>query len=870
MPKKEKEQEKEQKEAFMKTFTMPFSVRLSLVSTIVIFMTGCNEQQTQVSTESASSATKQLSQDTNITPESWPALKALPLDPKIEARIDEILPKLTLKQKVGQVIQGDSSSLTPEDVKTYRLGSVLSGGNSAPGPLPYAKTGDWLEMADKYYLASVDAEGVEIAIPTIWGIDAVHGHANLTGAIVFPHNIGLGAMRNPDLMEEIAKVTAHELTVSGHDWTFAPTLAVPQNTTWGRTYEGYSEDPSIVSAYADRIVYGLQGRPSDEKFMGEGRVISSAKHYVGDGGTTNGVDQGDANITEASLRDTHAAGYYTAIPAGVQTVMASYSSWRGSKLHGDKQLLTDVLKGQMNFNGFVVGDWNGHGQIPGCTNTDCPQSLNAGLDMYMAPDSWKGLYHSTLKHAQEGTIPISRLDDAVRRILRVKLASGIFEKGLPSARANAGNLAMLGLTEHRAIARQAVRESLVLLKNDGRVLPLNASKTIMVVGDGADNIAKPAGGWTLSWQGGVKDNAEFPHSQTILAGIKEAVAAAGGKVIFSPKGDSKQKADVIIAIYGEDPYAEFQGDRDNLDFVPNEFDTTKLTSLAEDGTPIVSVFLSGRPMWTNPEINASDAFVAAWLPGSEGGGVADLLFQAKSDFDFTGTLPFSWPNTAAAPMVDKSKDKPLFKLGYGLTYQSGSTSSAPLSEKSGLENSGIVSVDQFFNKGILYNPWSLSLSNQPGDLTKTAASFPTSIGDLILSKTDYQAQEDMLRLNWSSEPGGEKLRVQTAKPVDMTRESVSSMELAFVAKTFNGQAMLNIGMGCGSNPSCDHTLPIAIADNDWAEYRIGLSCFADKGVDMAAITTAFFVSAASGTEVGLGNIRLETNTNAKVNCKGVQ
>lgn len=853
----------------MKTFTKPLLGHLSLITTITMLMTGCTELHTNSSTaaESASSVTKQ---DTKVTPESWPALTALPLNPKIEARIDEILPKLTLKQKVGQVIQGDSGSLNAEDVKTYRLGSVLSGGNSAPGPLPYADTGDWLEMADKYYLASVDTEGVEIAIPTIWGIDAVHGHANMKGAIIFPHNIGLGAMRNPDLMEEIARVTAHELTVSGHDWTFAPTLAVPQNITWGRTYEGFSEDPSIVRQYADRIVYGLQGRPNDTQFMGDGRVISSAKHYVGDGGTENGVDQGDADISEADLRDIHGAGYYTAIPAGVQTVMASYSSWRGSKLHGNKELLTDVLKGQMNFNGFVVGDWNGHGQIPGCTNTDCPQSLNAGLDMYMAPDSWKGLYHSTLKHVQEGTIPMSRLDDAVRRILRVKLASGIFEKGLPSKRANAGDLAMLGVPEHRAIARQAVRESMVLLKNKAGLLPLDASKTIMVIGDGADNIAKPAGGWTLSWQGGVKDNAEFPHSQTILAGIQEATAAAGGKVIFSPNGDSEQKADVIIAIYGEDPYAEFQGDRDDLDFVPNGFDTAKLASLAQGGTPVVSVFLSGRPMWTNPEINASDAFIAAWLPGSEGGGIADLLFQTKSDYDFTGTLPFSWPNTAAAPMVDKSKYTPLFKLGYGLTYQSDSKSNAPLSEKSGLENTGKVSVDQFFNKGILLNPWSLSLSNQPGDLIKKAASFPTSIGDLILSKIDYEAQEDMLLLNWSSNPGGEKLRVQATEPVDMSRENVSAMELTFVAKSLNGKATLNVGMSCGTKADCDRTLPVTVAANDWAEYRIGLSCFADLGVDMAAVTTAFFVSAAGGTQVGLGNIRLTTNTSAKVNCTGAQ
>ena len=453
----------------------------------------------------------------------WPAIEPLPLDSSIEAQIDEILPKLTLEQKVGQVIQADSDSVTPEEVKEYRLGSVLSGGNSAPGPLPYADTKKWIEMADRYYNASIDNQGVEIAIPIIWGIDAVHGHANLKGAIIFPHNIGLGAMNNPDLIEKIASITAHELTVSGHDWTFAPTLAVPQDLRWGRSYEGFSENPDIVKSYGNRIVIGLQGNFGGADFMGDGKVISSAKHFLSDGATQNGVDQGDALISEEELINVHAAGYYSAIPAGVQTVMASFSSWQGRKLHGDKELLTDVLKGKMGFNGFVIGDWNGHGQVPGCTNTDCAQSLNAGLDMYMAPDSWKGLYASTLQQVKDGIISMERLDDAVRRIIRVKLASGIFEKGAPSSRKNAGKEDFLGLPENRSIARQAVRESMVLLKNNNQVLPINASKTILVVGDGAESISKASGGWTLSWQGTGHANDEFPNGESILQGIEEVV-----------------------------------------------------------------------------------------------------------------------------------------------------------------------------------------------------------------------------------------------------------------------------------------------------------------------------------------------------------
>ncbi|WP_299534143.1 glycoside hydrolase family 3 protein [Ulvibacterium sp.] len=802
-----------------------------------------------------------IEKSTNLVhPEDWPNIRPLPLDPAIEAQIDDLLPKLTLEQKVGQVIQADNASVTPEEVKQYRLGAVLSGGNSAPGPLPYADTKAWLELADKYYNASIDDEGVEVAIPCIWGIDAVHGHANLSGAIVFPHNIGLGAMNNPDLIEQIAAVTAHELTVSGHDWTFAPTLAVPQDVRWGRSYEGFSEDPKIVHSYADRVVYGLQGRFGEEDFMGAGRVISSAKHFLADGATEKGVDQGDARISEEDLYKIHAAGYYTAIPAGVQTVMASFSSWQGRKLHGDKDLLTDVLKGQLGFNGFVVGDWNGHGQVTGCTNTDCAQSLNAGLDMFMAPDSWKGLYESTLKHVKDGTIPMTRLDDAVRRILRVKIASGIFTKGAPSTRKNAGDESLLGLPENRAIARQAVRESMVLLKNNSNVLPLDASKTILVVGDGAESISKASGGWTLSWQGVGHTNEEFPNGESILDGIQEAVQKAGGKVVFSADGAIAMEADVVVAIYGEDPYAEFQGDRENLDFVPNGFDVNTLAEFQSKGIPIVSVFLSGRPLWTNPEINVSDAFIAAWLPGSEGGGISDLLFQRDPSFDFTGRLSFSWPSSAVV-----SKDaEPLFKLGYGLTYKNDTTVDQ-LTENSGLENSAIAFTGEFFSKGIPVAPWGLWLSS--GDLNKQIASYPTSVGGLIVSKTDHKAQEDALRIKWTKSDHDE-MRINSASQIDLSRQANGAMELTFSAKSFEaGEALVQIGM-CSENASCDQFLEVSIAANDWDEYRISLSCFADLGVDMTQISSALIITAGEGVDIGLSHIRLESDIDAKPGCDG--
>ena len=794
----------------------------------------------------------------NTSQDPWTTLEPLPLDPAIEAQIDEILPKLTLEQKVGQVIQADNSSVTPEDVKKYRLGSVLSGGNSAPGPLPYANADTWVEMADAYFEASIDTQGVEIAIPIILGIDAVHGHANLEGAIVFPHNIGLGAARNPDLIQEIARITAHELTVSGHDWTFAPTLAVPQDLRWGRSYEGFSEDPAIVHSYGDRIVIGLQGAVGSDEFMGQGTVISSAKHFVADGATENGVDQGDAKISEKELSDVHAAGYYSAIPAGVQTVMASFNSWNGRKLHGDKELLTDVLKGKMGFNGFVVGDWNGHGQVPGCTNTDCAQSFNAGVDMFMAPDSWRGLYENTLAQVQDGTISTERLDDAVRRILRVKLASGIFEKGLPSQRMNAGNETQLGLAEYRAVARQAVRESMVLLKNNSQTLPLNSSSTILVVGDGANSISKTSGGWTLSWQGTGHSNDEFPNGESILEGIRQLVNAAGGRVIYSETGEVPYPVDAVIAVYGEDPYAEFQGDREHLDFEPNGFDVSLLAEYQSENIPVISVFLSGRPMWTNPEINNSDAFVVAWLPGSEGGGVADLLFQADPSYDFTGTLSFSWPVSA----VVSEDSETLFELGYGLAYTSQEQLST-LPEVSGLENTAVASTGEFFTKGAAVAPWSLWLDS--GELDKQIASYPTSVGGLIVSKTDYQAQEDALRINWT-QTNGDYVRISTASPTSLARESNGAMELSFSAKSLNGTTTIQVGQ-CDENASCDATLPVEL-DSDWYEFSVSLSCFENLGVDMSAISSAFVIKSETVADIGIANIGLTSDIDARASCDG--
>lgn len=831
---------------------------------LAVWTASCETWGPSESTEERSGASTSAG---TIHPEKWPELKSPPLDPAIEARIDAIMAKMTLEQKVGQTIQADSASVTPEDVKTYRLGSVLSGGNSAPGPLQYADVQTWLDQADAYYAASIDLEGVEIAVPVIWGIDAVHGHANLLGATIFPHNIGLGAARNPDLIEKIMTVTARELIVSGHDWTFAPTLAVPRDDRWGRTYEGFAETPEIVSSYSDRIVIGLQGNFNTDEFMNDGHVIAAAKHFVADGGTDNGVDQGNADISEEELRDIHAIGYLPALEAQVQTVMISFSSWQNVKMTGNKTLITDVLKGRMGFQGFVIDDWNAHGQIPGCTNTDCPQAFNAGIDMFMAPDSWRELYESMLDHVRSGRISKDRLNDAVRRILRVKLHYGLFEKAAPSARPGAGDDTLIGSVAHRAIARQAVRESLVLLKNNNSLLPLDGKQTVLVVGDGADSIAKASGGWTLSWQGGTHSNEEFPNGQTILAGIEEAVTAAGGRVIFDPQGESDHKADVVIAVYGEDAYAEFQGDRDNVDFEPNGFDPERLTVFKDAGVPVVTVFLSGRPLWVNPELNASDAFVAAWLPGSEGGGIADLLFRTRQDFDFTGRLSFSWPkNVLQADVNSEDTDyDPLFTYGYGLRYDD-DREVPVLSENSGLNGDASGSGDIFFTAGKPVTPWSLYAVTDRTQTRMTGTRWNGS--KLAISGTDRTAQEDALRIDWRD--GGPSVRISSHDPIDLSRQSNGAMELTFYAKVFDDPTTLSIGMECTSRENCSASIPLTLTSKAWHKVHIALSCFDTRGVDMKNIRTPFFVSSSSPTSVGISDIRISPDDDGNATCGNPQ
>jgi beta-glucosidase len=622
----------------------------------------------------------------------WPAINSA-VTTDVDLEVEIILADMTLAEKVGQMVQAEISSVTADDVRDYNLGSVLNGGGSWPNKNKLSSVADWLALADSLYQASTDTSDGGVGVPVIWGTDAVHGHNNVIGATIFPHNIGLGATNNPSLMSSIGEATALEVVATGIDWVFAPTLAVVRNDRWGRTYEGYSEDPEIVNAYAGKIVEGLQGTESTGDLFDASHVVATAKHFIGDGGTANGIDQGNTLATEQELLDIHAQGYLTALESGVQTVMASFSSWQGSKLHGSDYLLTEVLRNQMGFDGYVIGDWNGHGQVPGCSNEQCAQAINAGVDMMMVPFDWKNFISNTIEQVQNGDIAMSRVDQAVRRILRVKARAGLFNKGLPSSRQYAGDDSIIGSTTHRTLARQAVRESLVLLKNTDSILPLNRNQNVLVAGSGANNIGQQTGGWTITWQGTGNSNGYFPGATSVFAGIEEVVNSSGGTATLSINGSfTGATPDVAIVVFGESPYAEGMGDLDNLEYQSgSKSDLALLKSLREKNIPVVSIFLSGRPLWVNKELNASNAFVAAWLPGSEGGGIADVIFKAPDgtlNYDFTGKLSYSWPRSIDQTILNRNDAiyDPLFAYGFGLTYQDTDTLGDSLDETGGADN----------------------------------------------------------------------------------------------------------------------------------------------------------------------------------------
>jgi beta-glucosidase len=802
----------------------------------------------------------------------WPALPvALPADAALEQRVSTILSKMTLEQKIAQMIQPEIRDITVEDMRKYGFGSYLNGGGAFPNNNKHATAADWIKLADDLYQASIDASVDGSSIPTMWGTDAVHGHNNVIGATIFPHNIGLGAAHDSTLIEQIAKATAAEVRVTGIDWIFAPTVAVVRDDRWGRTYEGYSEDPEIVRSYAAAIVRGLQGDPT-QQFLTEHHVISTVKHFLGDGGTEKGIDQGNNIASEQQLIDLHAQGYVGGLTAGAQTVMASFNSWHGEKNHGNKYLLTDVLKTRMGFDGFVVGDWNGHGQIPGCTNENCPQAANAGLDMYMVPTgAWKPLYENLLAQARSGEIAQSRVDDAVKRILRVKLRAGLFDREGPAKRALSAKTELLGAKAHRDIAKTAVRKSMVLLKNNDSLLPISPKQRILVAGSHADDIGLQSGGWTISWQGTGNTNSDFPGGTSIYQGFAKQVKQAGGSIELAQDGTFKQKPDVAIVVFGELPYAEGNGDIDNLEFQRgNKTDLALLKQLKAQGIKVVSLFVSGRPMWVNPEINQSDAFVALWLPGSEGDAVADVILQKNSggvQHDFNGKLSFSWPLSPNQTAVNRGdKDKPLFPYGFGLTYTA-KTTTPMLSEDPGHSSDSVQSMVLFERSPKA--PWQFVLQN--GEQTAPVIASVQNLAGLQYKAVDKVVQEDARSLAFSG-TSKQSLLLLSNFPRDMRRAIEQQSALRFEIKLQQPLTTpLTVTMRCGelNGAPCDGEIdvqPLLQAHQQWQTVSVDLRCFQQKGVDFSRIAQSFSLESSHKAAITLGKVEWVPGLKANKNC----
>ncbi|MEH6570416.1 MAG: glycoside hydrolase family 3 protein [Halioglobus sp.] len=603
------------------------------------------------------------------------------MDTVITERVEALLAKMSLAQKIGQMVQTERMSISPEELKVWHIGSVLSGGGSCPGD---NLVRDWVSMNDAYWVASMEHDEEHLAIPVIYGVDAIHGHNNVTGATIFPHNIGLGSANDPELLKRVAQVTAREILATGVEWTFAPTLAVARNNQWGRTYESYSEDPEIVTSYSGEFVRGLQGD------LGTDSVAACVKHWVGDGGTTHGIDQGETSVSEQELERLHVAPYIPAIEAGALTVMVSFNSWQGEKCHGHRYLVSYLLKERLNFKGFVISDWDGIDYLSENYFDAVAMGVNAGIDMFMVSENWRSFIEHLSHHVARGTVAMERIDDAVRRILAVKFAYGLFEKPRPALRPWS-NHESFGCTAHREIAREAVSKSMVLLKNEDDVLPLKKGHRILVAGKNAHDLGHQCGGFTIAWQG-TSGNDFIDGGTSIWEGIQALAPNAVLSVDGTGVEADSSAHDVAVVVIGETPYAEGMGDiRTGHDVIvqagsqingllkvlepygstvvledlhPEDLET--ITRIASKGIPVVVVLISGRPLVTNSELEASSAFVAAWLPGSEGQGVGDVLF---GDSNFSGKLSFSWPKNADQQVKrgDENYD-PLFPYGFGLGY----------------------------------------------------------------------------------------------------------------------------------------------------------------------------------------------------------
>jgi beta-glucosidase len=600
----------------------------------------------------------------------------------IDARVEDLLKQMTLDEKIGQMTQVEKNSIRPGDITKYFIGSILSGGGGSPAN---NTTKDWYAMVEGFQNEALETR---LGIPILYGVDAVHGHGNLLNATVFPHNIGLGATNNPELVEKIGRATAEEILATGIPWNFSPVVAVVQDIRWGRTYEGFSEETGIVKSLGAAYIRGMQTL-TDSDVTAPGQTIlalATPKHFIGDGATIWGssrtdsykLDQGNMQVTENRVRELFLPPYQSAVEAGALNVMTSFSSWKGTKMHAEQHLVTDILKDELGFNGFIVSDWQAMDQIyPDDYYASIVTSVNAGVDMNMVPYDYIGFIATMKTAVNNGDIPESRVDEAVRRILRVKFALGLFEHPMPDTKYQA----TVRSREHLELARQAVRESLVLLKNENNILPLSKDMAVIfVAGEGGNDIGLQSGGWTLEWQGKKGNDNE---GTTIFSGLRAAMNF-GTKIEYNRDGDFSEfkdadgkplLADIGIVVLAEKPYAEGVGDAADIALTNNE--VRLLTEVKQQSQALVIILLSGRPRVIGEELSLAEAWVAAWLPGTEGAGIADVLF---GDYPFTGKTAYSWPRSNEQLPINVNNaagktgcDAPLFPFGYGLTYGEPST-----------------------------------------------------------------------------------------------------------------------------------------------------------------------------------------------------
>ena len=792
--------------------------------------------------------------------------------------IDNLIQNMTLEQKIGQIIMPDIDEVTPEDARKYQLGTFLNGGGKFPNKNKNSSVEDWKKLSEDFYNASPVVNGV--LIPILWGTDAVHGHNNVIGATIFPHNIGLGSTMNPDLIKNIGEAVAKEVLSTGIPWTFAPTIAVPQNDLWGRTYEGYSENPELVSMLGEAMILGLQGE--GDSFLDDNHVLATAKHFLGDGGTKDGIDQGNTIINEQELRDIHGEPYFAAIGSCIQTVMASFNSWNGEKAHGSDYLLQNILREQMGFDGLVVGDWNGHGQVPGCSKENCPQSFNAGVDIFMAPDEWKPLYENTLDQARNGQISIERLDEAVKNILSVKYLLGMFDGRKP----HLYPYNYIGDNKHRAIARQAVRESIVLLKNNNNTLPIKSGKHILVIGDSANKITKHMGGWTITWQGRENQNSEFPNSKSIFEAIKLKAENNGGSAEFSNSSDYEKKPDVVIFVYGEDPYAEGDGDRKHIFYENQDKRFLKyMREIADKKIPSVSLFISGRPLIVNEEINLSDSFVQLWLPGTAIEGITDVIFTNKNNeinYDFKGKLSYSWPKFSYQTKLNYGDEEydPLFPYGFGLTYADENYRDS-INIKETIPQRDEITL--FL--GSAYPSYKEIISYYDSDKNEqiyegiSADIYKNEKAGILISKFDYKKQDDAKRIDFGKKNTMKFWEISSGSSEDLSYMKNGSLELILKPQSLSDKK-IELVIQCSKNVNqinisgtkeCYKAFDLSNLLKDepigvWKKITMPFSCLNNDSFEISSITSRAKLATSGDWVVDIHSIKYLNNMEIKT-CK---